>query len=59
MGLVFWFLMSVMKFDIEKPRFENHFLAVISETSNIKWLLVGVIFYSLALFNLAFSYAIS
>lgn len=56
MGLVFWFLMSVMKFDIEKPRFENHFLAVISETSNIKWLLVGVIFYSLALFNLAFSY---
>lgn len=56
MGLVFWFLMSVMKFDIEKPRFENHFLAVISEAGNIKWLLVGIIFYSLAFFNLAFSF---
>ena len=44
-----------MKFEIEKPRFENHFLAVISETSNIKWLLVGIIFFSLALFNLSFS----
>ncbi len=56
MGLVFWFLILVMKFDIEKPRFENHFLAVISEAGNIKWLLVGIIFYSLAFFNLAFSF---
>ena len=55
MGLMIWFLSVVMKFEIEKPRFENHFLAVISETSNIKWLLVGIIFFSLALFNLSFS----
>ncbi len=55
MGLVVWFLASVMKFDIEKPRFENHFLAVVTEPSNIKWLLVGIIFFSLAIFNLRFS----
>lgn len=55
MLLVLWFLYSVMKFDIEKPRFENHFFAVITEPSNIKWLLVGFIFYSLAVFNLIFS----
>ncbi len=55
MGLVVWFLASVMKFDIEKPRFENHFLAVLTEPSNIKWLLVGFIFFSLAIFNLRFS----
>jgi len=55
MLLVLWFLYSVMKFDIEKPRFENHFFAVITEPSNIKWLLVGFIFYSLAIFNLIFS----
>ena len=55
MGLAFWFLSSVMKFDIEKPRFDNHFLAVITEASNIKWLLVGIIFFSLAIFNLFFS----
>jgi PiT family inorganic phosphate transporter len=55
MLLVLWFLYSVMKFDIEKPRFKNHFFAVITEPSNIKWLLVGLIFYSLAVFNLIFS----
>jgi PiT family inorganic phosphate transporter len=56
MGFVFWFLSTVMIFEIEKPRFEIYYLAVLSETSNIKWLLVGVIFYSLALFSLAFSF---
>jgi PiT family inorganic phosphate transporter len=55
MLLALWFLYTVMKFDIEKPRFENHFFAVITEPSNIKWLLVGFIFYSLAVFNLIFS----
>lgn len=55
MLLALWFLYSVMEFDIKKPRFENHFLAVITEPSNIKWLLVGFIFYSLAVFNLIFS----
>jgi PiT family inorganic phosphate transporter len=55
MALVVWFLSAVMKFDIEKPRCENHFLAIIIEPSNIKWLLVGIIFFSLAIFNLVFS----
>ena len=55
MALVVWFLSTVMKFDPEKPRFENHFLAIITEPSNIKWLLVGIIFFSLAIFNLVFS----
>ncbi|MFM7018742.1 anion permease [Flavobacterium sp.] len=55
-GLVLWFLSTVMIFDIEKPRFENHFLAIISEPGNIKWLLVGFIFFSLAIFNLSFSF---
>ncbi len=55
MSLAVWFLSAVMKFDIEKPRFENHFLAIITEPSNIKWLLVGIIFFSLAIFNLIFS----
>jgi inorganic phosphate transporter, PiT family len=50
-----WFLSTVLKFEIKKPRFENHFLAVITEPGNIKWLLVATIFYSLAIFNLLFS----
>ncbi len=55
MALVVWFLSAVMKFDLEKPRCENHFLAIIIEPANIKWLLVGIIFFSLAIFNLVFS----
>ncbi|WP_396170378.1 anion permease [Flavobacterium sp.] len=55
MALVVWFLSAVMKFDLEKPRCENHFLAILIEPSNIKWLLVGIIFFSLAIFNLIFS----
>ncbi len=55
MILVIWFLVSVLKFDIDKPRFENHFFAIVCESSNIKWLLVGFIFFSLAIFNLIFS----
>ena len=55
MILVIWFLYSVLKFDIDKPRFENHVLAILTEPSNIKWLLVGFIFFSLAIFNLVFS----
>lgn len=49
------FLSTVLKFNIEKPRCENHILAIIIEPSNIKWLLVGVIFFSIAIFNLLFS----
>ena len=55
MASVVWFLSAVMKFDLEKPRCENHFMAIIIEPSNIKWLLVGIIFFSLAIFNLVFS----
>ncbi|MEO0038122.1 MAG: hypothetical protein RIQ59_1333 [Bacteroidota bacterium] len=57
MVLVFWFLSTVLVSfeDIKKPRFENHFWSVVCEPSNIKWFLVGLIFYSLAIFNLFFS----
>ena len=50
-----WFFYSVLEYDIKEPRFENHFLAVITFPANIKWLLVGIVFFSLALFNLVFS----
>lgn len=57
MVLVLWFLTSVMVpyADIDKPRFESHFWSVITEPHNIKWFLVAIIFYSLAIFNLMFS----
>lgn len=57
MLLVVWFLASVMTNyeDIKKPRFESHFWSFIAEPANIKWLLVALIFYSLAIFNLVFS----
>lgn len=41
--------------DIKKPRFESHFLSVLTEPSNIKWFLVAFIFFSIAIFNLVFS----
>jgi PiT family inorganic phosphate transporter len=57
MLLVLWFLSSVMVSfdDIKKPRFDSHFWSVVTEPHNIKWFLVAVIFYSLAIFNLLFS----
>nr|WP_294774807.1 inorganic phosphate transporter [uncultured Flavobacterium sp.] len=57
MLLVGWFLYAVMVpfEDIKKPRFESHFWSVVTEPHNIKWFLVAVIFYSLAVFNLLFS----
>jgi len=57
MILVGWFLYSVMipYEDIKKPRFESEFWSVITEPHNIKWFLVAIIFYSLAIFNLLFS----
>ena len=57
MVLVMWFLVSVLKFDDqpEKAFFHNKFWYFISEAHNIKWFLVGLIFYSLAIFNLVFS----
>lgn len=57
MLLVFWFLASVMVpyEKIDKPRFESHFWSIVTEPHNIKWFLVAIIFYSLAIFNLMFS----
>ena len=57
MLLMVWFLYSVMLpyEDIKKPRFESEFWSVITEPHNIKWFLVAIIFYSLAVFNLVFS----
>lgn len=58
MCLAVWFLSVVLLpyADIKKPRFDNHFLSVVTEPANIKWLLVGLIFFSIAIFNLLFSY---
>ena len=52
-----WFLYSVLKYDIKPKdaRFESHFFSVIAFPANIKWLLVGFVFFSLAIFNLVFS----
>ena len=57
MILVFFFLKSVMVGfeDIKKPRFDSHLLSVITEPTNIKWLLVGTIIYSISFFCLIFS----
>jgi PiT family inorganic phosphate transporter len=57
MVLVLWFLATVLVpyEDIKKPRFESHFWSVMTEPSNIKWFLVAIIFFSLAIFNLIFS----
>ena len=57
MVLMVWFLSTVIVLDIkpEHARFKSAFLSIIAFPSNIKWLLVAIIFFSLALFNLAFS----
>ena len=57
MGLAVWFLSTVLiPFEeIEKPRFESPFWSVVTEPHNIKWFLVAIIFFSLAIFNLFFS----
>lgn len=58
MLLALWFLSSVLNFNVEpdeKSLFHNKFWYFISESHNIKWFLVALIFYSLAIFNLVFS----
>ncbi|MBS1534870.1 MAG: inorganic phosphate transporter [Bacteroidetes bacterium] len=57
MLLVAWFLSTVLTpyEDIKKPRFESEFWAFVCEPGNIKWFLVAIIFYTLAIFNLFFS----
>ena len=53
--VTYWFISRVFKFVIEKPRFESHFLSVIAEPSNIKWMIIGLIVTSIGLFCLRFS----
>lgn len=57
MLLVAWFLSTVLVSyeDIKKPRFDSHLLSFLTEPSNIKWFLVAIMFYSIAIFNLFFS----
>lgn len=57
MVFAIWFLNSVLKYDIKPKdaRFESHFLSIIAYPANIKWLLVGFVFFSLAIFNIVFS----
>ncbi len=51
------FIYSQMHFysDIKHPRFESKFWSVALESHNIKWLLVGIIVFSISLFCLIFS----
>lgn len=53
----YWFLYNSMHgyADLKKPRFDNPFLAVLTDPSNIKWLLVGFIITAVGGFCLAFS----
>jgi len=53
--ILFFADFHLIKFDIEKPRSNNHYLAILMHPENIKWFLVAIIFYSLAIFNLLFS----
>lgn len=57
MILTVWFFTVILVpyEEIKKPRFESPFWSVITEPHNIKWFLVGFIFFSLAVFNLFFS----
>lgn len=54
-----WFLSTVLKFDIEPENYrikDNAFWSFVFDKKNIKWFLIAIIFYSLAIFNLIFSY---
>ena len=60
MILAVWFLASVLvpydEIELKKPpMFNTPFWIVSTEPHNIKWILVGIIFLSLAVFNLFFS----
>ena len=57
MLLAILFLNSVLEYEIDAKdaRFESKFLSIIAFPANIKWLLVGFVFFSLAIFNLFFS----
>jgi PiT family inorganic phosphate transporter len=53
-ALFLWYVLEGYE-DIKKPRFESRLWSVICEPANIKWSLVAIIFYSIAIFNLVFS----
>ncbi|MEN9487974.1 MAG: hypothetical protein RL494_239 [Bacteroidota bacterium] len=57
MLLSVWFFSSVLEYDIKPKdaRFDSHFLSILAHPANIKWFLVAIIFFSLAIFNLVFS----
>lgn len=57
MFLALWFFSSILEYDIkpEDARFKSNILSIIAYPANIKWFLVGFIFFSLAIFNLFFS----
>ena len=58
MLIAFWFLGSVLTFNVTPEKdafFHNKYWYFISEAHNIKWFLVALIFFSLAIFNLVFS----
>jgi PiT family inorganic phosphate transporter len=52
-----WVVADQMLFynEIKEPRFQSHFLSVIFESHNIKWLLVAFIILSISFFCLIFS----
>ncbi|MEC4005219.1 inorganic phosphate transporter [Flavobacterium sp. SUN052] len=52
-----YYFSTVLEYNIdpEKQKSTNKFLSFLIYPDNIKWFLVAIIFYSLALFNLAFS----
>lgn len=59
MLLAGWFLSSVLKFDIEPEEYrikDSYIWSFIFDKKNIKWFLIAIIFFSLAIFNLIFSY---
>jgi len=57
MALTAWYIYSQMLFygEIKHPRFDSHFLSVVLEPHNIKWLLVLFIVFSISFFCLIFS----
>ncbi|WP_395066532.1 inorganic phosphate transporter [Flavobacterium sp.] len=52
-----YYFSTVLEYTIdpEKQKFSNKFLSFLAYPDNIKWFLVAIIFYSLAIFNLIFS----
>jgi PiT family inorganic phosphate transporter len=58
MIIIGYYFSTVLEFHIpvDEQKFSNKFLSFLVFPENIKWFLVGIIFYSLAIFNLFFSF---